>query len=373
MRVATGCGWLAILLAASAPRAEQPPYQASDFTNVEKIDAHVHLHGTLPTFMSFAATSNVRLLTINVNYSDFPPLAEQHRDALALRAAHPDRVAFATTFDARGSEQPGWGQGVKRQLTDALDAGAVAVKVWKDIGMQQRDANGRAVMIDDPRFTPIFRMLEERGAVVLGHLGEPRNAWLPLSEMTINGDRQYFKEHPQYHMAVHAEWPTYEQQIAARDRLLERHPKLRFVGVHLASLEWSVDRVTEFLNRYPNASVDLAARLSHLQLQASVDRDKVRRFFLQFQDRILYATDIACQGPQEDSACVAQADEAWHDDWRFLTGADTLRSTEFAASFRGLALPRDVIDKIYSGNARRLFPTAWSSPNGSTPPSGRAR
>jgi predicted TIM-barrel fold metal-dependent hydrolase len=347
------------LLAGALAHAEQPPYQESDFANVEKIDTHVHLHGTLPTLMSRAATDNFRVLTINVNYGDFPPLVVQQRDAMALRAAYPDRVAFATTFDAAGSDRPGWEQGVERQLADALDAGAIAVKVWKDIGMQQRDADGRAVMIDDARFTPIFRMLEARGTVVLGHLGEPRNAWLPLSGMTINGDREYFKNHPQYHMANHAEWPTYEQQIAARDRMLDRHPKLRFVGVHLASLEWSVDRIAEFLNRYPNAAVDLAARLSHLQLQASTDRDKVRGFFIQFQDRLLYATDIACQGPQEDSACAAQADEAWRDDWRFLTSADTLHSVEFGASFRGLALPRDVIDKIYSGNARRLFPTAW--------------
>jgi predicted TIM-barrel fold metal-dependent hydrolase len=350
---------LASSMAASVASAEQPPYQVGDFTKVEKIDTHVHLHGSLPTFMSRAMDDNFRVLTINVNYGDFPPLPEQHRDALALRAAYPGRVAFATTFDATGSDRPGWEQGVKRQLAEALDAGAVAVKVWKDIGMQQRDADRHAVMIDDARFTPIFRMLEERDTVLLGHLGEPRNAWLPLSQMTIDGDREYFKEHPQYHMALHAEWPTYEQQIAARDRMLDRHPKLRFVAVHLASLEWSVDRIAGFLNRYPNASVDLAARLSHLQLQASVDRDKVRRFFLQFQDRILYATDLACQGPQEDSACAAQADEAWHDDWRFLTSADMLRSAEFEAPFRGLALPRDVIDKIYSGNARRLFPTAW--------------
>jgi predicted TIM-barrel fold metal-dependent hydrolase len=350
---------IAALLACAATHAELPPYQASDFAKVEKIDTHVHLHGTLPTFMSRAATDNFRLLTINVNYGDFPPLPVQHRDALTLKSAYPDRLAFATTFDAAGSERPGWEQTVERQLDEALDAGAVAVKVWKDIGMQQRDADGRAVMIDDPRFTPIFRMLEERGTVVLGHLGEPRNAWLPLAEMTINGDREYFKNHPQYHMATHSEWPTYEQQMAARDRMLDRHPKLRFVGVHLASLEWSVDRISEFLTRYPNASVDLAARLSHLQLQASTDRDKVRRFFLQFQDRILYATDIACQGPQEDSACAAQTDEAWRDDWRFLTGADTLHSTEFGGAFRGLALPRDVVDKIYAGNARRLFPTAW--------------
>lgn len=357
-----GLAWailLAGLVATASTRAELPPYQEAGFAKVEKIDTHVHLHGTLPTFMSRAASDNFRLLTINVNYSDFPPLPQQHRDALALRTAYPDRVAFATTFDAAGSDRPGWEQGVERQLIDALDAGAVAVKVWKDIGMQQRDADGRAVMIDDPRFTPIFRMLEERGTVVLGHLGEPRNAWLPLSEMTVKGDREYFKEHPQYHMATHAEWPAYEEQIAARDRMLDRHPKLRFVGVHLASLEWSIDRITAFLNRYPNASVDVAARLSHLQLQASIDREKVRRFFNQFQDRILYATDIGCQGPQEDSACAAQADETWRDDWRFLSSADLLRSAEFAASFRGLALPRDVIDKIYSGNARRLFPTAW--------------
>ncbi len=134
-------------------------------------------------------------------------------------------------------------------------------------------------------------------------------------------------------MATHAEWPTYEQQIAARDRMLDRHPKLQVRGraPGLARVERGSNQ-PRFLDRYPNASVDLAARLSHLQLQASIDRDKGRRFFLQFQDRILYATDIACQGPQEDSACAAQADEAWRDDWRFLTGADRYASAEFGGS-----------------------------------------
>jgi predicted TIM-barrel fold metal-dependent hydrolase len=353
--------WVATALLAGslAASAEQAPYAIGDYASVEKIDSHVHLHGPLPTFMARAAEDNFRLLTINVNYSDFPPLPQQRSDAVALRQAYPDRVAFAATFDAANSQRPDWAQDVNRQLTDALDAGAVAIKVWKDIGMQQRDKDGRAVMIDDPRFTPIFGMLEKRGAVVLGHLGEPRNAWLPLPEMTIRGDREYFTVHPQYHMYSHPEWPSYEQQIAARDRMLDRHPTLRFVGVHLASLEWNLDLVAEFLRRYPRVSVDLAARLSHVQLQASLDGPKVRRFFLEFQDRILYATDIACQGPQEDSACAVQAHQAWLDDWRFLSSAETLHSEEFAAPVRGLSLPRDVVDKIYNGNARRLFPTAW--------------
>src|SRR5262249_32700688 len=146
-------------------------------------------------------------------------------------------------------------------VQSALKQGAIAIKVWKDIGMQYRDADGRVVMIDDARFAPIFRDLEARRVVVLAHQGEPRNAWLPLSDMTVRGDREYFEQHPQYHMFSQPQWPSYEEQIAARNRMLDQHKHLRFVGLHLASLEWSVDRISEFLRHYPRASVDLAARM----------------------------------------------------------------------------------------------------------------
>ena len=339
--------------------ADSATYSIDDFARVEKIDTHVHLHGKLPVFMATARADNFRLLTINVNYSVFPPLEQQLDDALALQRAYPDRVAFVTTFDAKDSKAAGWLPRTQQHLETTLAQGAVGVKVWKDIGMQQRDSDGRAVMIDDPRFTPIFEVLEKRGVVVLGHLGEPRNAWLPLAAMTTGGDREYFTEHPQYHMFAHPEWPSYESQLAARDRLLDRHPQMRFIALHLASLEWSVERIAAFLQRYPQASVDLAARLVHLELQASTEPQKVRQFFIDYQDRILYATDLTRSLEQEDAAFAKEAHAAWLNDWRFLSTAAPLKSSEFAAPFRGLALPRAVIDKIYSGNARQTFPAAW--------------
>jgi predicted TIM-barrel fold metal-dependent hydrolase len=347
------------LLAGASIAAELATYSETDFSRVEKIDTHVHLHGALPAFMKRAQADGFRVLTINVNYSAFPPLVQQRTDALALEKQYPDRVAFAASFDATNSKQPGWLARVEDQLKGDLAQGAVGVKVWKDIGMQQRDPDGRAVMIDDARFTPIFQFLEQRGVIVLGHQGEPRNAWLPLDQMTTRGDRQYFTEHPEYHMAAHPEWPSYEEQLAARDRLLDRHPQMRFLSLHLASLEWNVDRIGEFLNRYPNASVDLAARLVHLKLQASADRERVRQFFIRYQDRILYATDLTRLLEQSDSAFAEEAHTVWLNDWRFLVGSGELRSEEFDAPFRGLALPSDVVDKIYSANARRLFPSGW--------------
>jgi predicted TIM-barrel fold metal-dependent hydrolase len=344
---------------ACAAVATPERYGDEDFALLDKIDAHVHLHGLLPEFMKRAQADGFRLLTINVNYADFPPLDAQVRDALALQRQHPSRIAFAATFDAAGSDAPDWPARTQRQLDDALAQGAVAVKVWKDIGMQLRDRTGRAVMIDDARFVPVFESLVARGVVVLGHQGEPRNAWLPLDQMTIRGDREYFAAHPQYHMFRHPEWPSYDEQLAARDHLLERFPRMKFVGVHLASLEWDVDRIAEFLTRHPQASVDLAARLVHLQLQSVADRDKVRRFFLAFQDRILYGSDLAGGHNQDDDALAVEAHEAWLADWQFLTGDAFLDSADFEGRFQGLALPRTVIDRIYRDNARRLLPGAW--------------
>ena len=235
-----------------------------------------------------------RVLTINVNYRDFPPIPRSSCDAAALCVARTRTASHSRRHSMpRGSDAPGWLAQRRAGPRRGLRQGAVAVKVWKDIGMQQRDADGRAVMIDDPRFDPLFDWLEKRGVPVLGHQGEPRNAWLPLdADDDPRRPRILRGASAVPHGRPHPEWPSYEQQIAARDRMLDKHPGLAFVGVHLASLEWDVDRIAAFLRRYPNASVDLAARLSAPQLQASRDRDKVRRFFIEFQDRILYGSDF---------------------------------------------------------------------------------
>ncbi len=349
--------------AALAARAAMPVhYTLADFERVPKIDVHTHLHGELPVFLARARADNVRLLTINVDYADFPPIDEQQRTAIALVRAQPDLVAFAATFPVTGFDAPGWADATLRRLDEALASGAVAVKVWKNIGMELRDATGRAVMVDDPRLAPVFDSLERRGVVLMGHLAEPLNCWLPPERMTVRADRTYFAEHPQYYMAIHPGWPSHDAQIAARDHLLALHPKLPFVGLHLASLEWDVGRIAAFLDRFPQATVDVAARMVHLQQQAIRHRDKVRRFLIRYQDRVLYGTDIARLHDASDADFAAEADQAWREDWRFLNTADTMHSDDLPAPFRGLALPRAVVDKLYRTNALRVFPTAWRAP-----------
>src|SRR3984885_2102713 len=364
-----GCGCMAF--ASAWGSAGDGSFTMADFASVDKVDIHVHINTTDTALIDQAAADHFRLLTINVDYPDFPALAEQRRVGHALVAAHPERLAYAAAFSMQGWDEPDWQQKVIQLLDSEFAHGAVAVKVWKNIGMSFRDAKGKLVMIDDPKFDAVFEFIRRRNKVLIGHLGEPRNCWLPIEQMTVNGDKEYFREHPQYYMYKHPEMPTYEEQMAARDRMLDRNPQIKFMGAHMASLEWSVDRLAAFLDRYPHTVVDLAARMGQVQFQSNQDREKVRRFFIRYQDRLLYGTDTAQNAKDKGEELRREAHETWLRDWRYLNTEETFKDPELDAPVHGLGLPRDVVRKIYSANAERWYGNPWhaAEPHAAAPTS----
>ena len=149
----------------------------------------------------------------------------------------------------------------------------------------------------------------------------------------------------------HPEMPSYTEQIDARDRLLERYPALNFTGAHLGSLEWNVDELAKRLDRFPHFNVDMAARIGHLKNQSKEDYDRVRNFLIKYQDRILYATDLAAYagmngGPEGAKQYLYTT---WMSDWLYLA-TDSIRN-----GVQGLQLPLAVVDKIYCANAKRIY------------------
>jgi predicted TIM-barrel fold metal-dependent hydrolase len=224
--------------------------------------------------------------------------------------------------------------------------------------MVEKDADGKLIMLDNPGLVPVAERVRALGVPLIAHQGEPYNCWLPLDQMTTDNDREYFAHHPEYHMYLHPEMPGYEDLMGARDRFVAAHPQLQFVGAHLASLEYDVDRIAAFLDRFPNATVDLAARMSQVQYQSVRDREKVRNFFIRYQDRVLYGTDLTYGPDAKPGDFKREAHAAWSADWRYLATGESQRVEVLHADVPGLALPRAVIDKIYHANAVRVFAAA---------------
>jgi len=331
-------------------------YSINDFVTVLKYDTHVHLNVEDTTFIKQAKADNFRLLTVNVNPGYYPPIEEQRSIAIRLVKDYPNQLAYATTFSLDNWDSDDWQQKQLSYLRESFDKGAIAVKVWKNVGMELKDKNGKFVMIDNPRFDHLINYLSKNNIPLIGHLGEPKNAWLPLEQMTIKGNQSYFSKHPEYHMFLHPDYPTYDDQIQARDHMLEKHPDLKFIGAHLGSLEWSIEELAKRLDKFPNMAVDMAARLSGLQYQAVTNWKGVRDFFIKYQDRLIYATDLEAGGTINAPDLEKRIHDSWMRDWNFFVSDAMMHSSAFDSPFKALKLPKSIVDKIYHKNAEKWFP-----------------
>lgn len=331
-------------------------YSQEDYPIVEKYDSHVHINSFNPAFLDFAAKNNFRLLSLNVAAPEYVPIEKQQDFAVEHLKKHADRFAYTTSFHIENIGDSSWQKRTIGYLRESFARGACGVKVWKNIGMEYKDGKGTFVMIDDQRLDPIWDFIEKNNKTLVGHLGEPKNCWLPLEKMTVKNDREYFAGHPEYHMFLHPEFPSYEKQIEARDNMLAKHPRLRFDGAHLASLEWSLDELAKRLDKFPNMVVDMAERISHIQYQTVQDHQKVYDFFIKYQDRVLYSTDLVFDDSQAPEDFLKHADETWKSHWAFFTSDQVMKAPEVSEKFEALHLPRVVIDKLYRKNAEKWFP-----------------
>ena len=345
---------LVLVLAVLISSCGNDYYSADDFTSVRKIDTHVHLNSENAALTDLAREDNFFLLTINVD-APRANIEDQRRFALHQIKQSPDRVKFLSTFSMKNWDSAEWAPLTIEHLKSTFAEGALGIKIWKNIGMVQKDSTGKFIMIDNPKFDPVIQYVIDQDKTVLGHLGEPKNCWLPLDQMTVNNDRNYFKNHPEYHMFLHPDYPSYEYQINARDRFLERHPDMRFVGAHLGSLEWDVDELAKRLDKFSNMAVDMAARIGHLQFQTIKDREKIRNFFIKYQDRLIYATDSGISSESDPESSKKNLHKRWLADWKYFVTDETLTADEVNGTFPGLKLPKEVVDKIYRLNATHWF------------------
>lgn len=351
----------ALLAAFSMVEAAQKSVRLEELAGWPKIDAHTHLMSMRamdgPAPFETLQRWNTLWLTVCTRTKDSAHLSGQIELAAALHAGNPERVAWITSFDWAGCDKPGWDSLAVRGIVRDAARGAVGVKVWKDIGMVLRDPDGRFVLLDDPRFEPVFSCVESLGLTLVIHTAEPRSCWLPLESMPSQNDRSYYESHPQYHAFLHPEIPDYWTLIEARDRLLARYPGLRVVGCHLASLEFDLDEVALRLERYPNLAVDLAERVYYLQMQ---DRRKVLDFMLKYRDRILYGTDLtvdsAGEPPRDIGATLVRMDAVYSADLRYFATDERMTDWKVEDEFQGLALPDSVLRKIFFENAKKWYP-----------------
>lgn len=326
---------------------------------IQKIDFHTHFYYPRDYQVPMLEEWNMQAMIVNV-FSGENPSQESWDASLNHHNQHPDRYLLCTSFDASNIGDPNFAENVIEELKRDIADGADMVKVWKNVGMVYQDEDGDYIQVDDPRLEPIWEFLAEQDIPVLSHIGEPRAAWQPLDEESPH--YTYYSNHPQYHFYPDPEIPSWEEIMKHRDNWIEENPELTIIGAHMGSMAYDVDEVAQRLDAYSNFYVEPAERFGDLAIQ---DSRKVREFFRDYQDRIMYGTDLrSTQSASELTSDSLKVEEKltrlrYQIHWDYLSSSDSLRFkrtfTNFETRTKGLGLPPEVLEKVYYENAAKLL------------------
>jgi amidohydrolase family protein len=337
-------------------KAQKPESEAHILAALEPIDTHTHVAKVDPSFYAMLERLHMHILDILLvdDHDAYrKSLQPQLQDALRVVHESHGHAALCTSIDPFQFGQPGFPESAIQGLDRDFADGAVAVKIWKNIGMELKDKSGNYVLPDNAAFEPIFQDIAKHNRTLVAHVAEPDEAWLPPNPNGL--DYSYYKDNPIWYMYRQPEAPKKQQILDARDHLLAENPKLRVVGAHLGSMEDDLGGLARHLDEYPNFAVDTAARVVHLAVQPG---DKVRAFILKYQDRILYATDLGVEKDEAPQDAVKEWEEQYAEDWRYFATRDVFDYDSHKV--QGLELPEAVLRKLYHENAVRWIPGIFS-------------
>jgi predicted TIM-barrel fold metal-dependent hydrolase len=242
-------------------------------------------------------------------------------------------------------------QAIERAQRD----GARGLKILKTLGLYLREdiTSGTLVKIDDQRFDPMWDACGQLHLPVAIHISDPV-AFFTATDR-FNERYEELNNHPDWSF-YGQDFPSNAELIAARNRMMARHPKTQFVALHVGNFSEDLQNVGENLDRFANMSVDIAARVGELGRQPVT----ARRFFDKYQDRILFGTDATPHGDEFPQQVFN--DQLYEIYYRFLETSDEY--FDYAPAklppqgrwrIYGIDLPDTILRKVYYENAARLL------------------
>jgi predicted TIM-barrel fold metal-dependent hydrolase len=355
-----------LALAAGTGRAADPPGDIRDLklrdweprsmmvaktTVVEKpmfpvVDVHNHLGAgkarltpqTVNRYLTEMAEAGVRTV-VNLDGGWGERLTET---LAALDLAHPGRFLTFAQVNFEGVDDPDWGQREAKRLDESFRAGAKGLKFHKSLGLRYRYQDGRLMPIDDPKLDAVWETCAKHRRPVVIHIADPAAFFTPLDR--FNERWHELNSNPGW-LFFGKDFPRRQDLLDQLHRVIAKHPKTTFINTHFGNNAEDLAAVADKLDKYPNMFVDIDARISELGRQPYT----ARRFFLKYQDRIMFGTDTT---PRRDAYRVY---------FRFLETDDEYFDCSASHhrqgfwNIYGIFLPPEVLEKVYRKNAERVL------------------
>lgn len=281
------------------------------------------------TMLSVAAEFGITQTYTMCLADDIPALRERFGPALAYNGP----ISKKNLADAD--------EEAYRLLDRYLELGARIIKFWAAPRGRER-----GLTVDAPWRIECARRAQAAGIrVMMVHVADP-DAWF----------RTVYSDTTKYGVKV--------DHYLGLERLLGMFPELNWIGAHMGGDPEHPEHLQALFEKYPNFYVDTSATKWQVR-EVSARRDAIRDLVCRFPDRFLFGSDLVTRHglPREHYVSRYWCQRTlWESDWE---GRSPIADPDYPAEpggpatphLRGLALPADVLDALYHGNAERLLPS----------------
>ncbi len=253
---------------------------------------------------------------------------------------YPKRFVLFLNINFENLDDAGWPEEPLKLMEEAVKQGVKGLKVYKGLGLTDKDNKGNRIAIDDPRLDPIWAKCGELGIPVLIHSGEPNSFWNPKDK--YNERWLELKQKPGNYRSPD-KYPSFEQIIGEQHHVFRKHPKTKFIDAHLGWFGNDLERLGKLFDELPNVYTELGAVLAELGRQPRA----ARTWMIRYQDRVMMGKDTYKKEEYYTYFRVLETDDEYFDYYR-------KRHAHW--KMYGLSLPDSVLKKVYYGNALRVIP-----------------
>jgi predicted TIM-barrel fold metal-dependent hydrolase len=306
------------------------------------IDVHNHYgnmnNADLGERVKFMNEMNMAVM-VNLSGRGFRGGADHLAKSLEnIKANYSNRFILFTNVDFSNIDDPEWSKNAVEQIEQDVKLGAKGLKIYKTLGIHQKDKNGNRVHVDDPRIDPVWAVCGKLGIPVLIHSADPKQFWDPIDnqnerwlELKLHPGRRYDEKQ--------ADWQTI---IDEQHRVFKKHPGTNFINAHLGWYGNDLEKLAALMDALPNMYTEIGAVIAELGRQPRA----AKLFLTKYQDRVLFGKDSWVPEEYQTYFRVLETEDEYfpyhkryHAFWKMY----------------GIGLPDDVLKKIYYKNAMRLI------------------
>jgi hypothetical protein len=291
------------------------------------IDGHCHLFAARHAAAWFAAGDHYGFHS----YVTQTPLEE----ALTLARDWPGRLHFVAI--------PQWAPLDAAMLDDWLRR----LEAFHNIGSRIAKfhmAPGTMAMrqwsLNDRRIRRVMDEVVARGMALMTHVGDP-DLWYATK-----------------YNAEPAKFGTRDEHYRQWEEAMSAYPGHPWLGAHMGGNPEDLPRLQRLLDRYPNLWLDCSATRWMVR-EVSARRERAREFFIRNQDRIFFGSDNV-SGDERGFDFIASRLWCHRRLWETASIVPTpIRDPDLPEdqqpTIRGLALPDEVLQKLYYDNCVKFL------------------